>query len=89
MLLGMLLTYEASSLSIHSKPELLQKIVRSHHRSLSCPNPPQNAMLDRSTLHDICQMQTKQMNLEWWITFSAPHHHATALEALLERLGGI
>ena len=89
MLLGMLLTYEASSLSIHPKPEWLQKIVRSHHQSLSCPNPPQNAMLDRSTLHDICQMQTKQMNMEWRFTFSAPHHHAKALEALFERLVGI
>lgn len=57
MLLGMLLTYEASSLSIHSKPELLQKIVRSHHRSLSCPNPPQNAMLD----HTVEALYTKNV----------------------------
>ena len=43
----------------------------------------------RCTLHDICQVQTKQMNMEWRFTFSAPHHHAKALEALLERLVGI
>ena len=57
MLLGMLLTYEASSLSIHSKPELLQKIVRSYHRSLSCLNPLQHAMLD----HTVEALYTKNV----------------------------
>ena len=48
MLLGKMLTSKASSLDVHSRPELLQKIVRPRHRSLSCPIPLQKAKLDHT-----------------------------------------
>ncbi len=48
MLLPLLLTKDAFSLSVCSTSELLLQIVRSLHQSLSCPNLQRNATRDHT-----------------------------------------